>query len=419
MRRCQWKNLVRASCLLLALGSCRPEPESAAAARKRQLPGHWLLYFTARQDEQGRTQARYFRDEPGYNANRQAPQAIAFTADSIEFLNGIFSEGPPDSVYKHSRPRIYRGNFARYRLRGDSILWEHPADKCWQLLGRVQRLRNDTLLLAPPVVPEEMPPRTVALREGYRRLPPAARRPTYDEIAFSVHGWTSFSIVLVTREGQVLFQENRGQPGIRVGQLTPYQRELLFSKFEQIDTATAARRAGGGIDGDVAATCLIRDHKIVASFRDWGMMLREMNGAKELQWAYVPAYFLPRTLHYPPPPPLTPPFNSSLLFDYFVLGHDELPLERAESLFLWHELQQSRPTTAAIALHDTLRFWHFRGPAPQAEGATAEAFRPVAILTDGRYYRFCFANKTTTTLDLGYNFIARNGLAQRRRPKSY
>jgi len=395
--------------LLGALSGCRRSAEDAV---RQQLQGRWLQFLTVSQAGNDPRQTRFFKDEPTYNANSSVqPNAFAFTLDSVEFYHGIYTENHPDSTRRTGVHSVYWGNWAAYKVRGDSILWEHPADKKWQLLGTIRALRQDSLLIAPPLSSAAGLPYAVTYqREGYKKLPPAQAKACYDEIAFGVSGGLPSAWVL-SRSGDALYQRPSRVVGLQQGRLTPYQRDLLFGKFELVDTATAARRVGAGYDGTTVSVCFIRNHQIVAEFNDWGRFPGEMRGAKELLWAYVPAASVPSQVQWVPSG-FPAPFAGVLQLDTIVEPDGIIRLSVAENAYLQAELAKSPQAATSPPLPDTVRFWQPVQRLPQASSRPSPTL--TGMRTNGRYYRCSFSTGATTTYDLGYDFLERNGLRRKK-----
>lgn len=384
MKRVTKTMLVWAAFFLLVAVGCKQKSAIPASAK---LQGEWI-----------------------YNGNR--PQLFTFSGDSVEFMEGFFCSVDSNSFVKF-RHSEYRSQFAKFKLKSDSILYLEPCIKKWQLLGQIKKLSDDTLQLVMPQ-PDK---RKAFIFHKTKALP--VTDPEFDQITFSLINWNytpATPEISVKKNGEVYFSGAtwKNPPGIYTGILSPKDIHYLFTKVRNANFLNLRDSlAGGTIDGATATISLIKNGRIIKRVSHTGLMLQPsfMDLMEIRLWqAYHAFQISPYKIALKPSVPALP--VSALNHIIFYTSSKTLELTPSDGLFFLTELQKSKAANASFKpLYTVLYNEKFRTLGKHA-GQEPEPFL-FQLKTDGRYFEFPDKNGKSKVYDLGYDFLAKNNLTSR------
>jgi len=323
------------------------------------------------------------------------PQGMTFSNDSIESYLGFYKKDT-DRV-TGNRHSTYIGDKASYKISDGDIFIKNLFSGKWEFEWRFVKRRNDTLELA---VND-----SVILK--YKRLQPILEEfPDFDQIIYSssgCYGACEMMDVSVDKEGNVLFQA-RGfvKPlGIFSAKLDDQTRKNLFDHFRKANPmGLSYEYAVHHTDDETITTTYIKNGKIVKTIYDYGMA-----GPSRLVWAYMQ---IARVYHKIKLKSLLDErdFHLKIYRLDFNKNALTLSLKESESFYLWTELVKAQKTSKTfqpkyrLTFSDEYYYWTAEQKKHKAEIKK--------VSTDGRYFKFELKNGEPITLDLGYDFVARN-----------
>lgn len=298
------------------------------------------------------------------------------------FYKGGLCEYKPGFQTMHTlngKPAVgYEGKKCSYIISADSLKIIRNPGKVWHSY-KIEQLKGDTLFLkADSCVVTKM------VRIHYTIDP--------SEYYTAIEVVSTLGKVKVDEEGNVLYKTNRitGREGYLEGNISreryrELERDFLKANITSLDMSYSSTAS----DGAIAMVSFFKDGKIIKRIEDYGL-----SSPPEFQWACRSLIYL---------------FVDKNLKSYTttypeIAGWDVRFVQEQKELYLsWtDEYKLITAFDKAVQTEQHFRpvynvFYGF--PKPKQK----------CIQTDGRYYKFP-PEDGGKTLDLGYNFIEKNGL---------
>lgn len=323
---------------------------------------------------------------------------VYFLNDSVELFNGYYTEGFDSVIGK--RCINYLGNKTSYTISNDSILIKNLITKKWSFLGKIGKQNKDTLYL-------QM--NDTIIRKLCKLPSKLDTFPDFDQIVLSTSGCFGscpISNISINKSGEVIF---KGEGYVKhLGYfhsiLDKKITERIFCKFRRANPLGLNNvYSVGHTDSETITTTFIKNGRIVKSIYDYGN-----DAPKELIWAYTSLRDLDYILKMDSMNQFTISFPK--LSSYTIIKKNkETHLKKSESFLLWMELQKAKTIEkdfiekySLINTHD----YDYWGGDPNPKEKQTKKIK--TITTDGRFYKFTFEDNSSTTFELGYNFIENN-----------
>lgn len=366
--------------------SCSNEQEEknklANNLKKKQIEGEWSI-LDEKQDFES-----IFSYENG----------VYFLNDSVELFRGYYEAG--FDTIRGERCVNYYGNKTSYTISNDSIFIRNPITKKWGFFGKIGQQKNDTLNLQ-------------LTDTTYRKLCKLPSKldtfPYFDQIILSTSGCFGscpISNISINRMGEIIF---KGEGYVKhLGyyhfKLNKKSTDRIFTKFRRANLLRLNDYYSvGHTDDETTTTTFIKDGKIIKSIYDYGNI-----APKELNWAYSAIRALDYTLK------MDSIYKFSVSFpkisSYTISKENkETHLSKSESFLLWIELQKAKTINTNFTGKYTITNTHdydYWGGDPNPKEKQTKKIK--TLTTNGRIYKFEFEDNTSSTFDLGYNFIENN-----------
>jgi hypothetical protein len=303
------------------------------------------------------------------------PAGYSFSHDgSCEVKQGI-------SDYNEKlRSKRYLGTFTTYKIFNDSVKMYNPFEKKWFAL-KINKLAGDTLVLD-------------SIR-FIRKKYDISKIPDFDAVVVSAspcYGSCPINNILINNDGSVIYRglNFNTTNGNYSSTISRAEFNKIMMRFKKANYTHLNNEYSEMVtDNATVSIVFIKDGKIIKSISDYAS-----SSPQDLIWAYEPLIYLSQQLKLTPLE--VPEYLQSRLFTSFKKSVTSLNLTQAEAFYLSNELQKG--TVVPIQFNEKYSFTH------------NEASEK--ITTDGRYYKFYFKDKTTKTIDIGYNFLT-NKLVQK------
>lgn len=292
--------------------------------------------------------------------------------------------------YKNSlkSTKYYLGTKTTYRIMGDSLKVYHKADGKWNAY-KILSLTKDTLKLV--------------VGNGYdtyaKLMYQTDVNEHYDKIVLTTSGCYGNCPVLsisIENTGDFLFYGMRYTDtiGLHKGQISIEEFKQFEENFKLSDIKNLKDHyAATWTDDQTVSVSFIRNDTIVKSVSDYGR-----HAPTEFIWAYndLSYLYLRKKMV---------KISASIPFDffgdiYFADKKHYYPMYESEVFFLFQELMMK-----ATISDQKFKPLYFTTDYFWEEGEK--------IYTDGRFYQIKLENETVV-YDLGYNFITRNNIEQRK-----
>jgi hypothetical protein len=259
---------------------------------------------------------------------------------------------------------------------------------------KIERLTSDSMILG---INDSM-------QLTYRRAKyPAEQKEHFDEIIISssgCYGSCPVNSVSIKKDGQILYYGYRHntKEGFYKAQVNSNVFSELEADFHKVALDSLKENyAADWSDDEMITVSLIKNGKIIKTISDYGRQ-----SPREFQWAYTSARYLYQridltsladSLHLP-------------LYGYHIIEKDGNICEvtQSEFFYLWSLLTESKISSEKFK------------PEYLFKCASFEEIQ--LIRTDGRLFKFSVLDGSEKTYDLGFDFIERNGLLKRLRPKN-
>lgn len=331
-------------------------------------------------------------------SNFRVLEGMTITKDSIDFYKGFFGSGF-DSVTK-KRTFIYLGNLVPYKVGKCRIIIKNPLTKKWEVRWKFVGRNSDTLCLA---INDSSVIRYHKINYNHDTSI------NFDQIVYSSSGCFGSCPILdisLDSRGNVFFHgEGYVEPlGIYATKISESMTRYIFRKFNRANPLTLPNNYSiATTDQQAIVTTFIKNKKVIKTIYDYGE-----SGPKELVWAYQSIRYIYSTaiLNLLP---RDEPFYPELAFYTFKKGNRFLPLEKSQSFYLWTELVSAKRTNVQFQPKYQIVFrnnYTYFGPDPAKEKRDKNEIP--SITSDGRFFNFKFIVDSSSSYDLGYNFIKRN-----------
>lgn len=282
----------------------------------------------------------------------------------------------------------YLGTRTTYRIIGDSLKMYHKADGKWNAY-KILSLTKDTLKLV--------------AGNGYDMYAKLTYQTDamehYDKIIMSSSGCYGSCPILsisIDNAGTMLFSgiEYTDKTGLYKAQVSLQEFKNFEENFKQSAIKDLKDHYGASwTDDQTISVTFVRNDTIVKSVSDYGR-----HAPTEFIWAYndLSYLYLRKKLE---------KINASIPFDffgdiYFADKKHYYPMYESEVFFLFQELMMK-----ATVSDQKFKPLYFTTDYFWEEGEK--------MYTDGRFYQIKLENETVV-YDLGYNFITRNNIEQRK-----
>ena len=205
-------------------------------------------------------------------------------------------------------------------------------------------------------------------------------------------GACSVNKIFIKQDGTVVYDtyDTIGNLVYFTSNISRHNFIKIRSRFKKADYEHLESRYNACIT-DMSTTHLtfIKEGKIIKSIYDYGQ-----ESPTELIWAYIPVVYLPDIIKAEP--------NKhkcfSLGYTTFIKDKLALHLTKSESFYLSYLLENASDVNKKINELYSLGF---------------DNDSISRITTDGRYYKFYFKNKSTKTIDVGYDFLKESKLVNK------
>jgi hypothetical protein len=290
--------------------------------------------------------------------------------------------------------RVFLGTKTKYKIEEDSLKILNLIDSTWKST-KIICVTSDTLTL---ITKDST---LIKYAKAHYKID---NNKSFDKIIVSsspCFGPCDINNTSIDKNGDVLFwgQRNNTLDGLfssKVNKQVYANIEQDFIKSE-IDTINEEPIEDCS-DCQTISITFIKNNKIYKTIKD-----RSHQAPREFYWAYMPLRFLYQTID------LKPLIGSkyeqlSISHISFETNREICDLIKSESFYLISELFNSKEVSQPFKRKYIIKYW-------------GKDEKLKKIYTDGRYYQLEDENKTVT-FDLGYNFMTRNNLSKKFRPKN-
>jgi hypothetical protein len=365
--------------VILLLFSCCANNEDKL---KKQLIGEWV----------------FFEKRPSHINTAYPPPPSPFPDNGFTFYEDGKCECKLDYFRiirdeEGNRHGISLGNITKYKIWNDSIGIYNLSDSTW-LKRKILLLHKDSIGLQ-----TEDSTYNVYIRPKYIINP----EEKYDKIIVSSSGCYGSCPVMnicINQDGFMIYEglKHNTPNGLFTSTLTTKEFQQIETRFKKASiSALREEYLAGWTDDEEVSITFVKNNKIFKSVRDYGHQ-----SPKELIWAYMPVRYLYQHIK-------LQPYKSKVpdLYDLSIEFETKLQicsLLQSESFYLKTELYKSKEVSLPFDAKYTITYW------------TDDNYTET-IYTDGRYFKIHEKNQWRT-LDLGYNFLAKNNLMGRFRKKT-
>ncbi|WKL48982.1 DUF6438 domain-containing protein [Flavobacterium pectinovorum] len=289
--------------------------------------------------------------------------------------------------------RRFLGNYTKYRIKNDSLETFDLKDKKWVNI-KIFKLTQDSLILEYNDKSKEK-----FAKQDYKIDP----LNSFDKLIVSTsgcYGTCPVDDIMISKSGEIEYYGEMyvNQQGFSKSKISPksfFKIENNYKKADFInlkDNYIATRT-----DAMTITTTFIKDGKILKTITDYGN-----ESPTEMRWATLPVVFLNHNIK------LERKNETKKFLDFkyvlFVSGQNICELTKSESFYLKTLLQNSQESKKNFKAKYTISYW--------ANNTEKK------IESDGQYFKFETKKGGFTTLNLGYNFLEKNGLLKRIRAKN-
>nr|WP_294774665.1 DUF6438 domain-containing protein [uncultured Flavobacterium sp.] len=368
--------------VLIALISCKKEE---GRNEQNSYVGNWYFDKIVDYDTSKVKMPKSFlesQEASYYNFEIINDSVISFKQGFYYFIeNRIKSE---EYGYNFLRSAYYLGTKTKYKIKDSKLLFFDKTSKEWDTLT-IQKKSEDTMIVSGYYKASY---RLVKKRNTY------FNNNNYDAIIVDrspCFGSCPFNSTYIDRKGNFYFKgyDSNTQTGNFNSKLDKETVDELFNSFDKIDIFKLKD------DYHAMVTCsqtnvvtFFKAGKIVKTITSYVDCPIDLDQAMtQLSYAYqqVNLEYDDQFL-----------FKDDVSFRFESKGK-EFFLKESEDFLLEVNLRNGKKVTVNFTPNYNLKFI---GPAEDSE--------VIKIVTDGRYYKFINKDKTTFTVDIGYNFIDQN-----------
>jgi len=309
---------------------------------------------------------------PDYSSNPTEFRGFEFLANGLcDYKVGFFDVDRFIRDTTSPRIRYFLGTETKYIITDDSLKIYDLEKKRWQKY-KLRKLSSDTL-----VINNENTSNTFIKKHCHFR-----KTEDFDAIVAS----TLNGSIILDKQGNVtlLGKYNAVNQGYCNGKISEKTFEIINSKFKFANYSSIIYNPNEiSSSGSATTLSFIRDEQIIHSVVD-----RRFDN-NELYWAYTPLLYLEQKLELKPKRRRHAFLDLDNVYAQYRNQTSFLELTGAESFYLGELLQNGKQSDYNFIEIYQLGF-----------GSTAEK-----ITTDGRYYKFYLKDKSTKTIDIGYDFL--------------
>lgn len=289
--------------------------------------------------------------------------------------------------------RKFLGSYTKYRIKNDSLETFDLKDKKWVNI-KIFKLTKDSLILEYNDKSKEK-----FLKQNYKIDP----QNSFDKVIVSTsgcYGTCPIDDIMISKSGEIeyygkMYVNLKGFCKSKISQKSFLNIENNYKKANFInlkDNYIASRT-----DAMTITTTFIKDGKILKTITDYGN-----ESPTEMKWATLPIIFINQNIK------LERIDESKKFVDFgyvsFVSGKKICELTKSESFYLKSLLQNSEESKKNFKVKYTINYW--------ANDTKKK------VESDGQYFKFETKKGEFTILNLGYNFLEKNGLLKRIRDKT-
>lgn len=289
---------------------------------------------------------------------------------------------------REDRKTFFLGTTTKYKIENDSLKILDLVSKTWEN-QKIHSIIGDTLTTQ---ISDSIFGKYA--RTKYKIDP----NENYDKIIVSssgCYGSCPVSNISIDDNGNILFygQHYNTKNGIFKSKISKNQYQKIQTNFKKADIKNLKDNyEANWTDDETVSITFIKNNKIVKSISDYGR-----KSPSDLIWAYTPVRYLYQQIK------LTPLKTEKPLLSLwrisFTKGNQICDLTKSDSFYLLTEIFKGKETTYKFENLYQIEFWNDKD-------------KKERINTDGRFFKY--RNKT---VDIGYNFLTKNNLADKFRQK--
>ncbi|KOS05967.1 hypothetical protein AM493_07890 [Flavobacterium akiainvivens] len=289
------------------------------------------------------------------------------------------------------RDNKYYGSRSQYKIKDGYVSVYNPSVKKWDKL-KIIKLTQDSLEVLDGDIPYYY------IKKKYN----TASNPDFDGVIVTNSGGyiplaNQINTVFINPANHNVIYNRNIDDGQRVtmqGHISGNDLSLVQQLFKQADYIKRDSVYGEMVyDVSQTSVAVLKGNRIIKSIHIYN---REPT---ELLWAHLAAHYLPDVVTN-----IRKTDEFSLGMEAFEAANSTLSLTKAEGYFLSYLLSSSKSTP--LQFKELYRLTY-------SDDAVGK------ITSDGRYYKYYFKDKTTKTVDIGYNFITGNKLVNTFKPNEH
>ena len=369
--------------IVVFLFSCKEDKAKITQQKKFLTPQEMLLgNWAAIQDTLKKNSFFYHR----YEDNR----GFEFLPDGIcDYKSGYIDAERfrNDPIDRNERIMYSLGTKTNYSFTKDSLKIFNLSDKKWDRF-KIKKLSADTLIRSRDTA------WAIFVKKNYE----TDNVPDFDAVIVSASpcfGPCPMVSIMISKDGVVHYtgEFHVSKKGSYTSKIAIADFKQIALRFKQADYMNLKNDYSLSVtDSRTVCVSFIKNGKIVKSVSDYASC-----SPNEFVWAYLPLITLEQKLNLIPR--VVPEYiKTEFMIASFSRGNAQLSLSDSETYYLLHLLRKGR-----------------QGPYLFKEGYKLKLKNELVneITSDGRYYKFYFKDKTTKTMDIGYNFLAENKLVHK------
>lgn len=284
--------------------------------------------------------------------------------------------------------REFLGNCTKYRIKNDSLETFDLKDKKW-VNFKIVTLTKDSLILEYNDKSKEK-----FVKQNYKIEP----QNSFDNLIVSTSGCDGtcpVDDIMISKNGEIEYYGEMyvNQKGFSKSKISPKSFANIENNYKKANFMNLKENyIASRSDAMTITTTFIKDGKILKTITDYGH-----ESPTEMKWATLPIVYLNQNIKLE----RKDDFKNFIDFQYvgFVSGQKVCELTKSESFYLKYLLQHSQESKKNFKVKYTINYW--------AAGTKKK------IESDGQYFKFETKKGEFTTLNLGYNFLEKNGLLKR------
>jgi hypothetical protein len=358
--------------MIFSLIGCKDKPKTP----QELILGNWAIHDTFPKNSH---LYHLFEDHRGFE----------FLPDSIcDYKTGYRDENRSEAERKtnpEERILYFLGTKTKYAVSKDTLSILNLTEKKWDKF-KIKKLNKDTLIIS-----RENNWATF-LKKNYK----TNAIPDFDAVIVSsspCYGSCPINDIMIDKNGNVTYHGVYYVPhkGNYTSKISKAEFKQIALRFKQANYINLDSHYSTIVtDSQTTSVLFIKDGKIIKSISDYAR-----SAPDEFLWAYCPLIFMGQQI---PMKPIAIPsyLKSELIWGSFSGKDSYVSLTESEMFYLLNILQKSKTVRTVFPEKYVLRY---------------DNDLLKEITTDGRYYKFYFKDDSTKIIDIGYNFITENKLA--------